>query len=73
MKNVWRRRALWLVTLGILAYLFATIPIVKVWDSLMGAPPWTIPVLMVGAVLVYVADAFAVYKTLSWFAAPLTF
>jgi uncharacterized membrane protein YbhN (UPF0104 family) len=73
MKNKWRHRALWLVTLGILAYLFATIPIAKVWDSLMGAAPWTIPVLAVGALVVYVADSFAVYKTLSWFAAPLTF
>ena len=53
MGNKWGHRALWLVTLGILVYLFATIPIAKVWDSLTGAPSWTIPVLVVGALVFY--------------------
>ena len=38
MSNTWGHRALWLVTLGILVYLFATIPIAKVWDT-RSSPP----------------------------------
>ena len=73
MKSPWVRRALWPMTIAVLVFLFWTTPFGRVWDSLAGAAPWTVPVVGFSVILVYLADTFAAWKTFSWFAAPLTY
>ncbi len=73
MKKQWLRRALWPVTLGIIAYMFATIPVDRVWRTITSGEPWAVPALALAVVAVFLADVLAAWKTYSWFAAPLSF
>lgn len=61
------------VTIGVLALLIRRLPMTQVWASLGSAAPWTVPVLSAAILLVYVTDSFAMWKTFSWFAAPLSY
>jgi hypothetical protein len=74
MKKRIGRLVAWLVTLGVFAYLFATVPAREVWRALVDrAPPWTVPVLGALVVVVYFADALAIQATFRWFLARLSF
>lgn len=63
----------WAVTFVILAYLFHTIPITRVMEAIHSAQAWTIPVLVVLILLIYLADSLAIRETFRWFVAPLTY
>ena len=63
----------WMVTATALGWLFWRTPISDVWSALSHAAPWTVPMVLVAAALVYLADAFAMWKTFGWFLAKLPF
>jgi hypothetical protein len=63
----------WAVTIGILVYLFATIPLGKVWEAFHAAYWWAIPANAVLVLSVYLADSYAIKKTFGWFVAPLSY
>ncbi len=67
------RLAAWLVTLGILAYLFTKAPPREVLGALHLARAWTLPVLAFLVLPIYLADAFAMWRTFGWFLARLSF
>ena len=63
----------WAVTAGALGWLFWKTPMGEVWAAITRAAPWTVPVVLVAVAFVYVADAFAMWKTFGWFLAELPF
>jgi len=63
----------WMVTAGALGWLFWKTPVSAVWAAIQHAAPWTLPAVLGCVILVYVADAFAMWKTFSWFLADLPF
>ena len=65
------RIAAWVVTVTALGWLFWKTPVSHVWSALSHAAPWTLPVVLAAAALVYLADAFAMWKTFGWFLARL--
>jgi hypothetical protein len=67
------RIAAWAVTALALGWLFWKTPISSVWAAIQNAAPWTLPVVLVCVALVYLADAFAMWKTFGWFLATLPF
>jgi hypothetical protein len=67
------RLAAWLVTAGVLAYLFTRIPFHQVLNAATKAAPWTIPAVAAVVLLVWVADTFAIWKTFGWFVARMSF
>ena len=73
MRRTLTRLLPWLITAGILAYLFARLPFRNVIEAASRAAPWTIPVLVAIVLLVYLADCVAIWKTFGWFVAPLSF
>jgi hypothetical protein len=73
MRNKVIRLAAWLVTLGLLAFLFRKISPQAVMAATRGAAPWAIPVGLLCLVGIYLADSFAIWKTFGWFLAKLSF
>jgi Lysylphosphatidylglycerol synthase TM region len=73
MRRTLTRLLPWLITAGILAYLFARLPMRDVLEAASRAAAWTIPVLAGIVLLVYLADCMAIWKTFGWFVAPMTF
>jgi len=73
MKNRLVRLGAWCVALGLLGYLFTRVPVKELLASLQNAAPWTLPVMAGMVLVVFAADAFAAWKTFSWFAGPLTY
>lgn len=67
------RIAAWAVTVLALGWLFWRTPIADVWAAIQHAAPWTLPVVLLCVALVYLADAFAMWKTFAWFLASLRF
>jgi hypothetical protein len=63
----------WVVTAGLLVLLFRRISIGEVVAAARGAAGWTIPVGLFGALAIYLADSFAIWKTFGWFLARLSF
>ncbi|HVZ88898.1 MAG TPA: hypothetical protein VHG72_18150 [Polyangia bacterium] len=63
----------WAVTIGLLVLLFRRIPVSQVMAAARGAAGWTVPVALVYGVAFFVCDSFAIWKTFSWFLAPLSF
>jgi hypothetical protein len=63
----------WLITAGVLTYLFSRLPAGQVIQAASNAAPWTIPALASIVLLVYLADCLAIRTTFGWFVAPLTF
>jgi hypothetical protein len=63
----------WVVTAGALGWLFWKTPVSQVWTAIQHAAPWTLPAVLACVALVYVADAFAMWKTFAWFLADLPF
>jgi hypothetical protein len=63
----------WAVTLSLLVYIFRRISFSQMTTALHGAESWTIPVLVVLILGVYLGDSFAIWKTFGWFVTPLSF
>jgi hypothetical protein len=63
----------WTITIGILIYLFRTIPLAKVGEAIGAAYWWAVPASALIVLAVYAADSFAILKTFGWFVAPLTY
>lgn len=63
----------WVVTAGMLAFLFWRTPFSQVVDATRAAAPWTVPVGLIWIAAIYVADSFAIWKTFGWFLARLSF
>ena len=63
----------WVVTLGLLFYVFRSISFSEILVAFATAAPWTVPVLMVCVLGVYLGDSFAIWKTFGWFVARLSF
>jgi hypothetical protein len=58
----------WVVTLGLLFYVFRIISFREMGKAIVEAPYWTVLVLGV-----YLGDCFAIWKTFGWFVARLSF
>jgi hypothetical protein len=72
MRNKVIRLAAWLVTAGLLVFLFRKISPADVMAATRGAAPWAIPVGLLCLAGIYVADSFAIWKTFGWFLAKLS-
>ncbi len=73
MRRTVTRLLPWLITAGVLAYLFSRLPFEQVVQAARNAAPWTIPTIASIVLLVYLADCLAIWTTFGWFVAPLTF
>jgi uncharacterized membrane protein YbhN (UPF0104 family) len=73
MKKRLVRLLAWAVTAGLLALLFRHIPFHEVVEAARGAASWTVPAAFFFALLIYLGDSFAIWKTFGWFLAPLSF
>jgi hypothetical protein len=67
------RAAAWLVTGGLLFFLFRKIPFATVVAATHAAAPWTIPACVASIFAIYLADSFAIWKTFGWFLAKFSF
>jgi hypothetical protein len=67
------RALAWLVTAGLLFFLFRSIKFADVVAATKTAAPWAVPGILGCIVAIYFADSFATWKTFNWFLAPLTF
>jgi uncharacterized membrane protein (Fun14 family) len=72
MKKRLVRLLAWTVTAGLLVLLFRRIPLHEVVEAARGAAPWTVPAAFFFALLIYLGDSFAIWKTFGWFLAPLS-
>jgi hypothetical protein len=72
LRRTFTRLVPWIITAGILAYLFSRLPVGQVLEAARNAAPWTIPVLASLVLVVYLADCLAIRTTFGWFVAPLT-
>ena len=63
----------WVITAGLLVYLFKKTPIQEVVEAASRAAPWTIPAMVVITLAIFLADCLAIWKTFGWFVAALTF
>ena len=63
----------WVVTLGLLFYVFRSISFSEILAAFATAAPWTVPVLMACVLGVYLGDSFAIWKTFGWFVTRLSF
>jgi uncharacterized membrane protein YbhN (UPF0104 family) len=73
MKNRVVRLGAWVLALALLGYLFTRVPIGALGNALKNAAPWTLPATAAMVLVVFAADAFAAWKTFSWFASPLKY
>jgi uncharacterized membrane protein YbhN (UPF0104 family) len=72
MKKRLVRLLAWAVTAGLLVLLFRRVPFHEVLAAARGAAPWAIPAAFFFALLIYLGDSFAIWKTFGWFLAPLS-
>ncbi|HEY2900961.1 MAG TPA: lysylphosphatidylglycerol synthase domain-containing protein [Polyangia bacterium] len=73
MRGKLAKAAAWIITLGLLGWLFWRTPFADVWHATRAAAPWTVPVAVLLFGCVYLGDSFAMWKTFGWFLAPFTF
>jgi hypothetical protein len=73
MRRKLGRLAAWLVTAGMLVYLFSRVPFHEVLEKVGQAAPWLVPAMVAIILAVYVADTFAIWKTFGWFVTPMRF
>jgi hypothetical protein len=73
MRKRLARAAAWVVTAGLLVFLFKSIRPADVLAATRSAAGWTVPGILACSLAVYFADSFATWKTFGWFLAPLTF
>ncbi|HVZ72628.1 MAG TPA: lysylphosphatidylglycerol synthase domain-containing protein [Polyangia bacterium] len=67
------RAAAWLITIGLLYFVFRNIKVADVVASIRGAAPWTVPACLASVVAIYLADSLAIWKTFGWFLAPFSY
>ncbi|HET6283750.1 MAG TPA: lysylphosphatidylglycerol synthase domain-containing protein [Polyangia bacterium] len=63
----------WVVTAGMLAFLFWRTPLSQVVEATRAAATWTVPAALFWVAAIYLADSFAIWKTFGWFLAKLSF
>ncbi len=63
----------WVVTAGLLAWLFHRIDFAQFKAGVQGAAPWMVPVVLASVAAVYLADSFAIWKTFGWFLTRMSF
>ena len=63
----------WVVTLGLLFYVFRSISFSEILAAFATAASWTVPVLIPCVLGVYLGDSFAIWKTFGWFVTRLSF
>jgi hypothetical protein len=63
----------WVVTAGLLAWLFHRIDFVQFKAGVQGAAGWLVPAVLACVAVVYVADSFAIWKTFGWFLTRMSF
>ncbi len=73
MRKKLGRLLAWAVTISLLVYIFHSISFSEMSTALQSAAPWTLPVLAVLILGVYLGDSFAIWKTFGWFVTPLSF
>jgi hypothetical protein len=73
MRNRIARSLAWVLALALLAYLFHRSSPAEVARAVKQAAPWTVPVLAVLVVVVYLADSLAMWRIFGWFVARLSF
>jgi hypothetical protein len=67
------RAAAWLVTAGLLFFVFHKISFADLVASTRAAKPWMVPACLASVFGLYLADAFAIWKTFGWFLAKFTY
>lgn len=73
MRKKLGRLLAWAVTISLLVYIFHSISFSEMATALHSAASWTVPVLAVLILGVYLGDSFAIWKTFGWFVTPLSF
>ena len=73
MRRMLTRIAPWVITLGLLAYLFSKIHFKEVIQATSRAAPWTVPAVLFCTLVIYLADCLAIWKTFGWFVAKVSF
>jgi hypothetical protein len=73
MRNRLRSVLPWVVALGLLAYLLRRTSLTDVTRAVKLSAPWTVPVLAVLVIVIYLADTLAIWRTFGWFVARLSF
>ncbi len=73
MRNRIARSLAWVLALALLAYLFHRSSPAEVARAVRQAAPWTVPVLAVLVIVVYLADSLAMWRIFGWFVARLSF
>lgn len=73
MRGKLLKAAAWIITVGLLAYLFWRTPFSQVWAAARAAAPWTLPAGLALFGCIYAADSFAMWKTFGWFLARFSF
>ncbi|MGA7741832.1 MAG: hypothetical protein ABSF35_11795 [Polyangia bacterium] len=63
----------WAVTLGLLFYVLHGMSFAQMKAALGAAAPWTVPVLALLVLCIYLGDSFAIWKTFGWFVTRLSF
>src|SRR6185436_13071384 len=63
----------WVVTAGLLAWLFHRIDFAQFKAGVQGSAPWMVPVVLASVAAVYLADSFAIWKTFGWFLTRMSF
>ena len=63
----------WVVTLGLLFHVFHGMSFAQMKTALGSAASWTVPVLALLVLGVYLGDSFAIWKTFGWFVTRLSF
>jgi hypothetical protein len=63
----------WTVTVALLGYVLSRVSFADVMRAVKTTPTWTVPVLVLSVLLVYLADSFAIWRTFGWFLTKLSF
>ena len=62
----------WAVTLGLLFYVLHGMSFAQVKAALGAAAAWTVPVLALLVLCIYLGDSFAIWRTFGWFVTRLS-
>jgi hypothetical protein len=73
MKRHLARAAAWIGTIALLGWVLSRVSFRDVGHAVANAAPWTVPMIVLLTVLVYVSDTFAIWRTFGWFVVRLRF
>lgn len=73
MKRHLARAAAWIGTIALLAWVLSRVSFRDVGHAVANAAPWTVPMIVVLTLAVYLSDSFAIWKTFGWFVVRLRF